>query len=222
MTIRLGHFHGGLHLPGHKESSMTGPVRTAPIPPQLIVPLKQHIGETTEALVAVGDTVKKGQLLADIDAHVTAPVHAPTSGTISTITEHAIPHPSGIPASCIVIDTDGKDEWIEARTEHSQFQLLEPKQLRNIIREAGIVGLGGAGFPAWLKLNPGQDKLVETVILNGAECEPYITCDAYLMQTRARDILDGLNIMRHAVQAKQCLIGIENNKPNAIQPYKRR
>ena len=214
---KLGHFHGGLKLSGHKQVSMTGEVTTSPIPPQLIIPIQQHIGAPAEPVVSVGDRVKKGQLIAKMEATVSAPVHAPTSGTVSAIEEWAVPHPSGLPNTCIVIDTDGQDEWLEDRATHSQFHLLDPEELRKLIRNAGIVGLGGAGFPAYLKLQPGQGKLVDTLILNGAECEPWISCDALLMQQRARDIIDGLNIMRHAVHANECLIGIEDNKPEAIQ-----
>lgn len=213
---RLWHFHGGLKLEGHKQVSMHDPVETAPIPPQLIIPIQQHIGAPAEPVVSVGDTVKKGQMIAEMHATVSAPVHAPTSGIVSAIEERPVPHPSGMPAGCIVIDTDGKDEWIGDRKGHSQFHLLDPEELRILIRNAGIVGLGGAGFPSYLKLQPGQGKLVDTLILNGAECEPWITCDALLMQQRPRDILDGLNIMRQAIHAGQCLVGIEDNKPGAI------
>jgi len=217
MARKLWHFHGGLKLEGHKHASMLAPVEAAPIPPQLIIPIQQHIGAPAEPIVAIGDKVKKGQVIAEMQATVSAPVHAPTSGTISAIEERPVPHPSGLPNTCIMLDTDGQDEWLEGRKTHSQFHLLDPEQLRTLIRNAGIVGLGGAGFPSYLKLQPGQGKLVDTFILNGAECEPWITCDALLMQQHARDILDGLNIMRHAVQAGRCLIGIEDNKAEAIQ-----
>ncbi len=213
---KLWHFHGGLKLDGHKPVSMTLPVETAPVPPQLIIPIQQHIGAPAEPVVNVGDQVKKGQVIAEMLATVSAPVHAPTSGTVTAIEERPVPHPSGMPSTCIVIDTDGNDEWIEGRKGHSQFHLLDPEELRILIRNAGIVGLGGAGFPSYLKLQPGQGKLVDTLILNGAECEPWITCDALLMQQQPRDILDGLNIMRQAVHAGECLIGIEDNKPEAI------
>lgn len=216
MARKRWHFHGGLKLEGHKHISMTDPVESAPIPPQLIIPIQQHIGAPAEPVVKVGDKVKKGQLIAEMLATVSAPVHAPTSGTITAIEDRPVPHPSGQLAPCIIIDTDGQDEWLEDRQGHSQFHLLDPEALRSLIRSAGIVGLGGAGFPAYLKLQPGQGKRVDTLILNGAECEPWISCDALLMQQRSRDILDGLNIMRHAVHAGECLIGIEDNKPEAI------
>ncbi|MDH5447214.1 MAG: electron transport complex subunit RsxC [Gammaproteobacteria bacterium] len=213
---KLWHFHGGLKLDGHKPISMQSTVEPLPIPPQLVIPLQQHIGAPAEPVVSVGDKVKKGQVIAEMQATVSAPVHAPTSGTVTAIEERSIPHPSGMSAACIVIDTDGKDEWLDDRKGHSQYHLLDPEELRILIRNAGIVGLGGAGFPSYLKLQPGAGKIVNTLILNGAECEPWITCDAMLMQNRARDIIDGLNIMRHAVHAGECLIGVEDNKPEAI------
>ncbi len=217
MTRKLWHFHGGLKLKGHKQISITDSVDNTPIPAQLILPLQQHIGTPTVPIVQVGDKVKKGQVIATTQSMVSTPIHAPTSGIISAIEDHPVPHPSGLLAPCIIIDTDGQDEWFEQRETHSQFHLLEPEELRKLIRDAGIVGLGGAGFPSHIKLQPGQSKQVETLILNGAECEPWISCDALLMQQRPRDIIDGLHIMRHAIHASKCLIGIEDNKPKAIQ-----
>ena len=217
MTGAVGHFHGGLHLDDNKACSMQTPIGTATLPKTLVIPLQQHIGVEPEPIVSPGDKVKKGQLIADSDAVLTAAVHAPSSGTITAIEEHAIPHPSGLAARCIIIETDGKDEWLDKPEGHPEYQALSPEQLQTIIRQAGIVGLGGAGFPSHIKLHSTQDKKVTTLILNGAECEPYITCDAMLMQERPRDVLDGLNIMRHAIQAERCLIGIEDNKSAAIE-----
>ncbi|MDZ7802919.1 electron transport complex subunit RsxC [Thiohalophilus sp.] len=216
MKRRLWHFHGGLRLPGHKAESMQEPVHSASIPPRLIVPLQQHIGEPAEPEVEVGQRVLKGQRLAHATEYVSVPVHAPTSGTVRAIEEHPIPHPSGLQAPCIVIDSDGEDAWTEL-TPRPDYAGLEPSALRNVIREAGIVGLGGAGFPAFIKLNAGPGNVVDTLILNGAECEPYITCDAILMQEQPRRIIDGLLIMRHAVQARHCIIALEDNKPRAYE-----
>jgi len=216
-TQKLWHFHGGLRLDGHKQESMHMESAEIPIPSRLILPLQQHIGAAAEPVVQVGDKVLKGQCIAEAQGGVSVPLHAPSSGTIEDIALHPVPHPSGMPAMCITIKTDGKDEWLAQREENSQYHLLSPKQLRSIIHHAGIVGLGGAGFPTYLKLHPGQGKLIKTLILNGAECEPYITCDAMLMQQQPRDVLDGANIMRQAVQAAHCVIGIEDNKPAAIE-----
>ncbi len=225
MSRRLWHFHGGLHLEGHKAMSMHEPITDAPVPAQVVLPLAQHIGAPAEPEVTVGERVRKGQRIARATEYVSVPIHASTSGTVVAIEERAVPHPSGLPAPCIVIEADGRDEWID-RTPVADWENLDPSALRNVIREAGIVGLGGAGFPAFIKLNPGPDKVVDLLILNGAECEPYITCDAMLMQEHPRRIIDGLLVMRHALQAKRCIIAVEDNKKvahtvlvNALQEH---
>ena len=213
---RLWHFNGGVHPPQHKTESTQRPVAKGQIPERLIIPLHQHIGEPAEPLVKVGDTVLKGQIIARATGYVSAPVHASTSGTVTAIGDFPIPHPSRLDASCIIIDCDGEERWCEhAPVEH--FESLSPSALRNTIREAGIVGLGGAGFPSYIKLNPGHDKVINTLVLNGVECEPYITCDDLLMRERAQEIIAGLRIARHALQARECIIAIEDNKPQAYQ-----
>lgn len=214
---KLWHFHGGLKLNGYKSMSMQSPVAVAPVPPLLVIPVQQHIGEPAHPIVEIGDRVLTGQMIARAEEFISAPIHASSSGKVVAIEERPIAHPSGLQALCIVIETDGMDEWAELNPHEQDFKRLDPSHMRNLIREAGIVGLGGAGFPSYIKLNPGPSKSIDTLILNGAECEPYITCDAMLMQERARAIIDGLLIMRHAVQAKRCLIGIEDNKPEAIK-----
>ncbi len=215
MIHKLNRFHGGLHLPDHKAVSMQAQVTPQPLPKQLVIPLQQHIGAIDEPSVNPGERVLKGQLIARSDAHVSAPIHAPSSGTIVAIEARPVAHPSGMPAACIVIETDGKDEWTTL-TPCADYTQLSPETLRQRVHEAGIVGLGGAGFPSFIKLTPGIGKVVETLILNGAECEPYITCDAMLMQARPDTVLQGAQIMLQAVQARHCLIGVEDNKPTAI------
>ncbi|MCG6936199.1 MAG: electron transport complex subunit RsxC [Proteobacteria bacterium] len=215
MKRRLWHFHGGLHLPEHKQASMTKPVVAAALPDEIILPMQQHIGSPAEPVVKVGEHVLKGQRVAKASEYVSAPVHASTSGEVIAIEERGVPHPSGLPLLSIVIKPDGKDEWTELKPVPDYAQ-LDPSALRNVIRDAGIVGLGGAGFPSFIKLNPGPDNAVDTLILNGAECEPYITCDAMLMQERPRDIIDGLLIMKHALRARHCIIAIEDNKKVAL------
>ena len=213
---KLWSFHGGLKLDGHKAMSMQTPIRTAALPAQLVLPLRQHIGEPAYPIVDVGDRVLAGQMIAQAEGFISAPLHASSSGTVTAIEQRPIAHPSGMPGLCIVIDTDGQDEWIELTPHQQNYKRLDPSALRNLIRDAGIVGLGGAGFPTFIKLNPGARKNIDILILNGAECEPYITCDAMLMHERPRKIIDGIIIMRHALQAKQCVIAIEDNKPDAI------
>lgn len=211
MSSRLWKIFGGLKLPGFKTMSMSQATQAAPLAKKLVLPLKQHIGHAAEAIVNIGDMVLKGQRIAAAKDYVSTPIHAPSSGKIIAIEKRLIPHPSGIASDCIVIETDGKEQWIECIT-HSNYRQLEASAVRNIIRDAGIVGLGGAGFPSFIKLNPGPSNVIETLILNGAECEPYITCDAMLMQEQGRKIIDGLNIMRHALQAARCVIAVEDNK----------
>ena len=194
--------------------------RKTPLSKKLILPLQQHIGEASTPIVNVGDKVLKGQLIAKADGHVSVGLHAPSSGTIAAIDEQAIPHPSGLSALCISIETDGKDQWRKQNIV-TDFKTLSQHEIRQRIREAGIVGLGGAGFPSFIKLNPGIHHAVETLILNGVECEPYITCDDMLMRERAIGILDGIEIMFYALRVKNCLIVIEDNKPEAISAMER-
>ncbi len=210
MKHPLRHFHGGLHLPDHKKMSMQKLIHDAAIPPQLTLPLQQHIGEPAESLVSIGDRVLKGQMLAEAKSFVSAPVHATTSGQIIAIENRQVPHPSGLNAPCIILEADGKDEAIEMPVH--DYHEMEPAELRHLLRDAGIVGLGGAGFPSFIKLNPGPGNQVKTLLINGAECEPYITCDAVLMQQRPHEIIKGLLVMKQALQAEHCIIAIEDNK----------
>lgn len=214
MIRQLFNFKGGIHPPQHKAISTTQPIRSATLATQLILPLHQHIGESTVPIVAVGDHVLKGQKIARAEGYVCASVHASSSGTIIAIEERPIPHPSGLKATCIVIETDGEDRWLECAPEATPYTEMPASHLRNLIRTSGIVGLGGAGFPSYIKLNPAGAK-IDTLILNGAECEPYISCDDMLMRERPAQVIAGAKIMRHALQAKQVLIAIEDNKPEA-------
>ena len=215
MTDMLTPFPGGLVLAGHKEQSMQTAIRKTPLSSKLILPLKQHIGDVSVPIVNVGDHVLKGQKIARADGHVSVYLHAPSSGTIVAIDTQPVPHPSGLSAPCITIETDGKDEWI-TREPISDITAYSDHAIRQRIREAGIVGLGGAGFPSFIKLNPGIHHFAETLIINGIECEPYITCDDILMCERAEGILDGIAVIQYAVKAKQCIIAIEDNKQDAI------
>lgn len=216
MTDRLFRFRGGLQLDGFKALSNREPSLPADLPERLILPLQQHIGEPSEPVVKVGQAVLKGQLVASSGGYVSVPVHASTSGTVVALDDYPVPHPSGLKAPCIVIEPDGEDRWCERRPV-ADYAALDPSGLRNLIRDAGIVGLGGAGFPTFIKLNPGPDRTVDTLILNGTECEPYITCDDRLMRERPEEIVAGARIIRHAVQARHCVIGVEDNKPEALE-----
>jgi electron transport complex protein RnfC len=214
---RLWQFHGGLHLEGHKTESTSSGIVRAPLPQRLIVPLQQHIGETAEPVVKVGERVLTGQIIASAQGYVSVPLHAPGSGTVTSIGNLPVPHPSGLEAPGIVIECDGQDEWVDPEPLHyDDLNSLDPSALRNVVRKTGIVGLGGAGFPSYIKLNPGR-KPVDMLILNGAECEPYISCDDMIMRERPVEIIAGARIMKHALKAAHCVIGVEDNKSEAIR-----
>lgn len=206
-------FHGGLHLPDNKAQSTSCPVIKAALPERLIIPLQQHIGEQTQPVVKVGERVFKGQLIAKARGYISANIHASSSGRVLEIGKRPIPHPSGLKGNCILIETDGSDQWSELNPVED-FHRLSPADLEEKICAAGIVGLGGAAFPTNVKLNTSQK--IEKLIINGAECEPYISCDDMLMREQAESLLTGVAIMHHMLRADECLIGIEDNKPEAI------
>lgn len=208
-------FDGGLRLDDRKAESNDRPISDLAVPDRLVLPLQQHIGEPAEAIVAVGDKVGKGQVIASATDFVSTPIHATTSGRVVEIGVLPVPHPSGLADTCIVIEADGKDAWHAQPPAMPQYRDLDPAKLRERIRWAGIVGLGGAAFPTAVKMNTGGQRPIDTLIINAAECEPYITCDDRLMRERPADIIDGIDIVRHVLGAKQCLIGIEDNKPEA-------
>src|SRR5690554_3924318 len=206
---------GGIHPPERKDLSNRTPIQPAPLPRRLVLPLSQHLGAPAEPCVAVGERVLKGQKIAEAQGTVSVPLHAPTSGTVSFIGPQPYPHASGMTAPAIVIDSDGQDEWITLQP-HPDFRALEPAALLELIREAGINGLGGAGFPTAAKLGARPAEKIHTLIINGTECEPYITADDVLMRERAAELVSGIDILAHLLQPQTVLIGIEDNKPEAI------
>jgi len=210
---KLYHFHGGIHLPGNKTQSTQTAIVHAPLPSRLIVPLHQHAGESAKPMVQAGDHVLKGQLIGMPDGFVSSAVHAPTSGTITAIDMQLIAHPSGLPNLCATLIPDGKEEWVARQS--VDYREHGSSELQNLLRMAGVVGLGGAAFPSDIKLRLGKQKIT-TLILNGAECEPFITCDDMLMRERAAEIVQGAEILRFMLDASVVLIGIEDNKPEAI------
>ncbi|MBI1174982.1 MAG: electron transport complex subunit RsxC [Sideroxydans sp.] len=211
---KLYHFHGGVHPPANKTQSTQTPIAQAAMPPRLVIPLHQHAGGTaTRPAVKVGDRVLKGQVIGLPEGRISSAVHASTSGTVTAIDLQPVAHPSGLPALCVTLIPDGKDEWIEHHG--TDYRELPHADLRHLLRMAGIVGLGGAVFPSDLKLHSGQQR-IKTLVLNGAECEPYITCDDMLMRERAAEIVRGAEIMCALLQAEVVLVGIEDNKPQAI------
>jgi len=208
----LHRFHGGIHPASHKALSTHQSIVRAPLPNSLVIPLRQHAGEAAKPCVSTGDHVLKGQRIGTPNGMLSSSVHAPTSGTITAIALHQIAHPSALPDLCVTLIPDGKDTWIER--EAVDFRALSVSELQQRLRDFGIVGLGGAAFPSDLKLR--HRIKVDTLILNGAECEPYITCDDMLMRERANEIVRGIFILRHALEADEVVIGIEDNKPEAI------
>ncbi len=208
-------FHGGIHPPENKHQSVRTPIADAGIPPELVIPLSQHIGTPAGVVVTLGQHVLKGQVIAEAQGFVSVPKHAPTSGTIHAIEDRLIAHPSGHFAPCIVIIPDGKDEWIECKGS-PDYQALDKLQLIDLIRNAGIAGMGGAGFPSSVKLSVKAGTHIETLIINGTECEPYITADDVLMRERADQIIEGAKILGHIISPRETLIGVEDNKPEGI------
>lgn len=212
---KLSSFNGGVHPPQHKLESTSSPIRPVAVPKRLVLPLRQHVGNVSKLQVVAGEYVLKGQLLAKADGQVSAAVHAPTSGVIASIGNQLIPHPSGLPDISITLEADGKDQWIEHQA--LDYLSMSKSELLDHLREAGVVGLGGATFPSHIKLREDARHPVRTLIINGAECEPYITCDDMLMRERAEEIVRGIEVMRYLLDAEVCAIGIEDNKPEAIQ-----
>jgi electron transport complex protein RnfC len=208
-------FHGGLKLDACHEKASVNPIKAVGIPAQLILPLQQHIGEPAECLVSPGDSVYKGQLIAQALGSVSAPVHASSSGTVVAVEERPVPHPSGLPAPCIVIETDGRDISANETVEPVDYTRTDPAILLEQIRAAGIVGLGGAGFPTRVKL--ARHEAIELLLINGAECEPCISCDNRLLRERAEEVLEGVRILRHIVKPHACVIALEDNMPEAEQ-----
>ncbi|MCC8999705.1 MAG: electron transport complex subunit RsxC [Candidatus Contendobacter sp.] len=208
-------FHGGVKTVRHKIESNQRPIQPGLLPSRLIVPLHQHVGATAKPMVQPGDRVLKGQMIGHADGYVSAAVHAPTSGTITAVDQQPVPHPSGLPDWCVTLEADGEDRWIERKP--LDYHRLHPSDLRNAIRNAGVVGLGGAVFPSAVKMNlSGHCERLEHLILNGAECEPWMTCDDLIMRERAAEIVAGIHIMVHLLNPREVLIGIEDDKPEAI------
>ncbi len=214
-TYDLGKLHGGLRLPGHKAASTSNPILDIPIPAQLILPLEQHVGEPAQPVVGIGDRVLKGQTVAEPDGEMGVPIHASSSGTVVAIERWPVARRHGEKAPCIVIESDGKDEAI-SDTAASDYSALAPADLLLRILDGGIVGLGGAVFPTAQKLMQARTCDTDYLILNGVECEPYISCDDVLMRERPEAIIGGARVLMHALQVNVCYVAVESDKPEAI------
>ncbi len=210
----------GVHPDDHKRPAADAPLRVLPLPAKLYMPLLQHVGQPARPIVLVGQKVLKGELIAEPQGRISAPIHAPTSGTVAAIGEITAPHPSGLPFSAITIASDGDDKAAEADVPADPFA-LSPEQITALVAAAGVVGLGGATFPSSVKLALGKRTAVTTLIVNGGECEPYLSCDDRVMRDFAADVIDGVRLMMHAMGAREALVGIEDNKPESIAAMKR-
>lgn len=211
--MKLKTFPGGLHPPDNKKWTEHLAIVDCPLPDELVIPLSQHIGAPAEACVAPGDQVACGQVVGVAKGFVSVPVHASSSGEVVAVEPR--PHPSGRPLPAVVIRPDGQDTWAEGLAGADPVP-LDADALRDRIRAAGIVGLGGATFPTHVKLNPPGDKTIDTLILNGVECEPYLTADHRLMLEETGTVIDGITILQRILDVKRVLVGIEANKPDAI------
>ncbi|HDL4150943.1 TPA: electron transport complex subunit RsxC [Mannheimia haemolytica] len=214
-TGKLWDFPGGIHPMENKSQSNSKPIRTLNLPKFFYVPLVQHSGWAGELLVKVGDVVLKGQPLTKGDHFRQLPVHSPTSGRVIGIEPYVSAHASGLPEITVIIETDGKDKWVE-RQPIEDFLSLTSDQIIQKVYQYGIAGLGGAVFPTATKLSL-ADKRCKLLVINGAECEPYITCDDRLMQDFTADLIEGIRILRYVLRPEEVVIAIEDNKPHAIQ-----
>jgi electron transport complex protein RnfC len=214
MLRKLFKFHGGVKPKTNKEQSTTAPIGAVPLPDRLVIPLHQAVGGHPRPLVQPGEHVFKGQRIGGADGSLSSAVHASTSGLVRDVAPAMMPHTSGLPTLSVIIEPDGEDRWGEL--DKVNYRTTPPDELRDFLRDAGVVGLGGAVFPSYAKLKPGKEGKLKTLVINGAECEPFITCDDMLMRERAADMLKGIMAMRHMLQAEEVLIGIEDNKPQAV------
>ncbi|PLT25565.1 electron transport complex subunit RsxC [Pseudoalteromonas sp. MelDa3] len=210
-------FPGGIHPPQQKSLSNSASITRLPLPDKLIVALKQHIGANGKLLVEKGQHVLKGQPLTAPAANWSVPVHAPSSGVVTDIAPMPSAHPSALPELSVIIEPDGKDEWVALNKNKNPAELSHD-ELINIIHQAGISGMGGAGFPTYVKADTKQP--IEFLIVNAVECEPYITADDVLMREHAKEVIQGIEIMQQLLNPTLCIVGIEDNKPEAIAAMK--
>lgn len=216
-TYDLGKLHGGLRLEAHKKTSTSTPIVDVPVPEQLILPITQHTGDPAQPIVAIGERVLKGQIIADTSDTLGAPVHASSSGRVAAIESWPVSRRNGENAPCIIIECDGKDQSIETTSESTNYDALDRPALLEKILQGGIVGLGGAVFPTAQKLVQATAGNLEYLVLNGVECEPYISCDDMLMREHADRVLRGAQVLLHALSLGICFVVVESDKPAALQ-----
>jgi electron transport complex protein RnfC len=213
--MKLFSFKGGVHPPEMKELAEDSPIRKAEIPKNLTLPLVQHIGAPCKATVEVGQQVREGQVIGETQAFVTAPVHAPVSGKVKKI-ENVL-HPLGIKVPAVLLEVDEGEEKEYMKPLGDDPAKLDPKRMLERVQQAGIVGMGGATFPAHVKFAPPKEKKIDTFIINGCECEPYLTADYRVMLERGDDVLLGAQMISKILGVERTIVGIEENKPEAIE-----
>ena len=194
-VTKLFRIRGGVHPDENKQATAGSRIVDTPLPEQLFIPLQQHIGAPAEPIVQRGMKVLKGQLLANSQGVISAPVHAPTSGTIRAIGKYPAPHPSGLPVRTITLEADGDDSWIDLPQTSPDPLNMDPDEIASRVAAAGIVGMGGATFPSAVKLNLRKRYSLHTLVINAAECEPYLTCDDQLMREAPASIVGGLSLI---------------------------
>lgn len=214
-VLKRFRIRGGVHPDDNKALAAAERIVQLDAPEMLYVPMQQHIGKPAAAVVDVGQRVLKGQVIGRAQGPISANIHAPVSGVVEAIEEHVAPHPSGLPVLTVAIRNDGKDEWLRSVPAGNPL-FLPSEDIVKRVSDAGIVGMGGATFPASVKLAASGKSTIDTLIINGAECEPFLTCDDRLMRERAEAVIDGILIMQHALKAKRSVVVIEHNKPGAI------
>ncbi len=207
-------FKGGIHPPDKKTLSANSPISEAKSPKIVVIPVSQHAGAPAKPVVTIGQQVKKGELIAEPGGFVSAPVHASVSGKVIAIAE--FPNAMGRMVNSVVIENDMKEEWTSLK-DSPDYQSLAPEELKEKVRAAGIVGQGGAAFPTAVKLSPPKEKPIDAVLINGAECEPYLTADYRMMLEKPKEIVEGLKVLMRILGVKKGFIGIEDNKPDAVK-----
>lgn len=215
MSTKLFTFKGGVHPPTNKTLTQNVPIENAVDPEIVVIPLSQHIGAPCDTLVAVGDRVKVGQKIGESKAFVSVPVHSSVSGTVKKIEQRYVP--GGSKVNCVVIESDGKNEVHESVHSKGNVEDLAKEEILSIIKEAGMAGMGGATFPTHVKLSPPKDKTIDVLLVNGAECEPYLTADHRIMLEKPELVLLGAKAIMKALSVGKCYIAIEKNKPDAIE-----
>ncbi|MDZ7332655.1 MAG: electron transport complex subunit RsxC [candidate division KSB1 bacterium] len=219
MRLKRLTFKGGVHPPERKELSEEQAIEALPLPSYVVIPLQQHLGAPAEPIVAVGDMVRTGDKICEAKGFVSVPSHASISGKVKAIEKR--PHPVAGEALAIVIESDGKDEMSPNIGPVANYLALDVEEMKKKIQQAGLAGMGGAAFPTHVKLSPPANKPIDTFILNGAECEPYLTADHRLMLEHPNEILEGVRIIMKILGCKNGYIAIEKNKPDAIAVFQK-